>query len=561
MKVGPSKLNLVLSPSDYVTSGGEGSIYVQGKMVYKILDPSKPKPYLEGKIQLLSVLKHRAIVAPRDVLYDKIGDVVGYSMPYVKGEAMVRYFTNDFRNQQNYGDKETLQAVHVMKDINSSAHAAGALIVDGNEMNYLCDNHGDVVIIDVDSWQIGSYKATAIMASIRDYHSQSFSELTDWFSWGIVSFQLFTGIHPFKGRHPKYKPGSWVERMKANISVFDKDVILPAAVRPLVDIPPNLAAWYEAAFQTGERQLPPDNFDVLAKPKVMQRTVYKSGGSLVFTKLREFPEIIVRVFPNGVVLTKDRLPRENHIHTSSGGPGVSTGGIDVKHCINTEVGVVISDDMPNSSVFVLGGGLLKIPLQYKKMFSSNNRLFAVTEAGITELIFRKLAKSMCLMGDTWALNPNSTKFEEGAAIYDALGAHYVMLPYEKGTCNQHLLDPLKGKTLITAKAIDNFVTCLVKENSGQNFKVEAFLPRVADSWSEPRLWSGPTDENELNFTMNQRGIVTTIVEDGELTLFSPHSGQSKVIKDRHIATDMKLVRYESNIAFYKDNELWSLSTT
>jgi serine/threonine protein kinase len=556
--VGPSKSSLVLLPNDYVTSGGEGSIYVKGKTVYKIMDPSRPKPYLEEKVKLLSQIRHRAIVSPQDVLYDKKDEVVGYTMPLVSGEALVRYFTNDFRKQQHYGDKETLQAVHLMKEINEVAHTAQALIVDGNEMNYLASKNGDVCIIDVDSWQIAQFKASAIMASIRDYHSKDFSEITDWFSWAIVTFQLFTGIHPYKGRHPNYKPGSFLERMKDNVSVFDKDVILPAAVRPLAEIPPNLAAWYEATFQAGKRELPPDNFDIVAAPKVIQKTVYKSTGPLRFTKLREFPENILRVFANGAILTEEELYLRGATH------GIRVDPLLIRDCINTEVGTIVAtDDLGHVIVAEKAGKdqFIEVPLSYYRMFSAGNRLFAVTDDGITELKFRKYEKVLCIPGQTWMLNRRSTRFEEGVAIYDALGAHFLMLPYEEDVCHQWLLEPLKDRTLISAKAIDNFVTCLVKEKSGQNLKVEVMIPGATSSNGNINLWTGQTDEDELNFTMNQHGIVTTIVNDGELVLFSPRNGKSQVIKDRHVTTDLKLVRNNGNIAFTKDNELWSLSTT
>ena len=48
----------------------------------------------------------------------------------------------------------------------------------------------------VDSYQTAHYPATAIMPSVRDWKVplHDFSELSDWFSFAIVSFQVFLGF-------------------------------------------------------------------------------------------------------------------------------------------------------------------------------------------------------------------------------------------------------------------------------------------------------------------------------------------------------------------------------
>ena len=64
------------------------------------------------------------------------------------------------------------------------------------------------------------------MMSIRDplTPKNGFNKLTDWYSYAIVTFQMYIGIHPFKGIHPDYKPKDLELRMKDGASVFDKKV-------------------------------------------------------------------------------------------------------------------------------------------------------------------------------------------------------------------------------------------------------------------------------------------------------------------------------------------------
>ena len=68
--------------------------------------------------------------------------------------------------------------------------------------NFLIDRDMQhVLFIDVDSYQTAGFPATAIMDSIRDRHSSTYSAGTDWFSFAILAFQMFVGVHPYRGKH------------------------------------------------------------------------------------------------------------------------------------------------------------------------------------------------------------------------------------------------------------------------------------------------------------------------------------------------------------------------
>src|SRR4030042_7024396 len=138
--------------------------------------------------------------------------------------------------------------IHLVENIKKLiyfVHDKNCLIVDGNELNYLVNN--DFItpyMIDVNSWQTPSYNATAIMPSIRDWSTTTFSELTDWFSFAIISFQLFIGVHPFKGTHKKYRRNDFVNRVKDSVSVFNSQVSLPPSARDFNLIPGSYKDWY-----------------------------------------------------------------------------------------------------------------------------------------------------------------------------------------------------------------------------------------------------------------------------------------------------------------------------
>ncbi|MDP1612028.1 MAG: hypothetical protein Q8M11_13330 [Sulfuritalea sp.] len=275
---------VTLSPQHVVASGGEGTVYAQGSNAFKIYHDQRD---LADKILLLQQFALPGIVAPRGALRDEQGRFVGYWMRRVSGESLPNLFANGWRQDNAFGLPQTIATAEGMREIVSHAHAKGAMLVDANEFNWIVDVGGQKpqpMVLDIDSWQIGGHKATAIMASIRDWSATAFTENTDWFSWGVVTFQLFSGIHPFKGTHPKFGKGQIEARMRANASVFDAGVRFSSAVRDFQEIPKGLLEWYRAVFQNGVRSAPPAQFGVATSPS--SRTAMADAGDAKISIIR-----------------------------------------------------------------------------------------------------------------------------------------------------------------------------------------------------------------------------------------------------------------------------------
>jgi len=252
-----------------IAAGGEGTVYGRDGDAFKIYHQPRD---LADKIRLLKGLDHPGIIAPRGILEDERRQCVGYWMRREAGAALPNLFANAWRHTNAFGAAETQATAAAMREVVEFAHSRGALLVDANEFNWLVAGLRTKkpaprpVAIDVDSWQIGRYPGTALMPSIKDWQASGFSENTDWFAWGVVTFQLFTGIHPYKGTHPKYGRGALEARMRANASIFDPSVRLNAAVRDPSAIPAGLLAWYRAVFRDGVRCPPPTQFGSIAAP-------------------------------------------------------------------------------------------------------------------------------------------------------------------------------------------------------------------------------------------------------------------------------------------------------
>lgn len=563
---------LTLRPSDYVTQGGEGSIYRSGSLVIKIYtDPEKMRREgMVDKLKLLARFTHEYIVAPQGVVTKQDGEPIGFYMPYAEGEPLARVFTNDFRQREGFNNEMTKKLVARMHDAMEFAHQGGAVMVDANELNWLAYLKGAHApsprVIDVDSWAIGRFGASVIMPSIKDWHSKGFTPATDWFAWGIVSFQVWSGIHPYKGMLDGFKLGDLEARMKANKSVFTKGVRLNRAVRDWGIIPGPLLSWYQATFDGGERTKPPSPLVtgvVTPRAALILRTTTTATGHLVFEKL--FGDIgnpALRIFPSGIALLHDgslvdlRTRRVSGKFFSRNGLPAQAGEL-VKVDGGWLMGSVI-DNTPKLEYVSEATGIaqvLTLPIAAQSLFRSENRLFAVTENGLIELALSLFGKPVLAVGKTWGVLPNSTKWFDGVGVEDALGAMFLVLPFGEKACTMVRVRELDGLIPVAGVAGPRFVAVVTIDRNGKYERFEFTFDREYQSYTHMHT---EVDTPELNMTVLPKGVVTSIDGDGELTILVPISGKMVKVTDKHIGTDMTLGHWDDRVLYIEQGAVWSV---
>lgn len=255
---------------NFVAKGGEAHIYREGnkifKLYYKAGKEQLPYPIPEDKMEKLKLLRFfnsPYIISPKGFLYQSPTDKkpIGFWMYYAEGEPLARLFTN--RGKEKFGLNDQLLCVLVerMRETVALAHAYRCIMVDHNELNwvvYMGEHGPEPRIMDVDSWMTRHWPAKAVHPLIEDYSSKrNFDQASDWFSWAIITFQLFIGIHPYKGTLPGYESNEILRRMKDHASVFSKGIQLPPTVKEFSTIPKELLDWYKLVFQEGYRGEPP----------------------------------------------------------------------------------------------------------------------------------------------------------------------------------------------------------------------------------------------------------------------------------------------------------------
>ena len=539
----------------FIASGGEGQIFASGQTAYKIYtDPKHMMPL--GKIQELSSITDLNVIRPQEIVYDTNKKPIGYTMRFVPNTyALVQLFTKAFRQREGLTHETIQKLIQKLRNIIEHIHDHKILIVDLNEMNFLV-NHGfsEIFAIDTDSYQTPSYPATAIMDSIRDRHSKTFNELTDWFAFGIISFQMFVGIHPYKGKHPKVK--DLEDRMKGNLSVFNKDVSMPHVCYPLDVIPDSYKQWYKEIFENGKRLPPPEDFQ--ASVPIITAIIHKIVGSNNFdiSEVMSLDETIISIYSgaNLRILTDSKFYLNKNKN------------IPIKHPLKiaiTTVGKVPIIAKLNSEKLILHNAdknkEISNQIYGQKLMEYNGNLYVASGDNILYVDFMEVGENIIAASNIVAsILPNATKIFDGVIIQNLLGAKYVSIFSEPKTHRQIHIKELDKYRIIDAK-YDNNILMLIGSN---NNIYDRFVIKFSDDWKnyDVRIINN-VSPTELNFVVLDKGVAICLNEDEDLEVFSNRISHQNVtvINDPAVTGDIKLHKYGGKLYFSKGENLYSMT--
>ena len=562
--------SVLLTPNDHLATGGEGAVYAKAGRVYKVyLDPAKAlRAGMDRKVAELAKLRHPGIAAPTGLLRDKKGEFLGLALPLVAGEALCRAFTNGWRDQNQFGASETGQTVQRMREVTLFAHQHRALMVDANEMNWLL-NGTQPVAIDVDSWQLPGFPATAIMQSVRDFSQNSFSEGSDWFAWAVVTFTLWTGIHPYKGTHPDFPRGALEPRMRAMASVFDPRVRLPGAARPVSEIPPALRAWYEQVFQSTERTPPPSPQAgaVGAQTAPRLRVTQTLSGTLKLERLGNAGGRVLAAF-NGFVLAKQagavqlwdavakaavRKAAQEDLSAllRQDAAVLRTGFGRIMVRLDRAAGLVRATDLDS-------GETASLACRGERLWQSAGRVFAVVPGvsnGLLELDVSKLgARIVVSVRHQWPVAALSTQLLRGVFVQDCLGAPFVGALEGEGLL-QAPAPQLRGYRIVEgfgASAQNIWLTGMRKAD-GQTVRLQLAFTAGSFSVVDEQV----VDSLTLDVAANAAGVC--VLRDGADLLVAKGSAQKRLATSG-LSEELRLFSLgAAGIGGFEDSEVVRIS--
>ncbi len=545
---------ITLTESNYLAAGGEGEVYAKAGVVFKIY--TKPvNPQLLDKIQELSVLDRANIIRPLDVLYDPTsGHPVGYTMAYADNTVgLPLLFTTSFIERSNISLKDTQELIDEMAKTLAFIHSKNIWIIDHNEYNTLISKakgYKKPFFIDTDSWQTPSFPATAIMPSIKDYHASGFSEFSDWYSHGVLSFQLFTGIHPYKGKHDAFK--NIEDRRKNLVSVFHKDVRLPNSVRDFGNIPGAYRAWYEDIFDKG-LEVPPPN--MTAAPAVRIKRKYSNVHFLVEKIFEAEEPILHSEWVNGsLVVATEHFVYVNKLKFTRPTPDAKLFFGDSG---NSYFAMVVNGDLVIQPV-QKGPDVTNVFIRPTKLFTQGGRLYALDVGRLYELSVREGVNILMTVMSP-SINTLSTKVFDQVVHTDLFGEKYFYcLPSSKVFVPFHA-KALKGYHIWDAQLRGTRLQVVVSDKNGEAFLVTYELTKTWDK--EVSVTSVPlTAVRELNTITIANGMVVDYdAGEDEVKLTSADRTQEKVIKDAGLPQGAQLVSGSTSVYYQIDNEVRKIS--
>jgi hypothetical protein len=558
IKIGSNGGLVTITDKHYKAAGGEASIYVHSGMVYKMYHEPDKKMLPPKKMQELAVIGNSQIVIPKDIIYDPTtGKPLGYTTRYVdNSEPLLKLFTRTFKDDNNISFRMINELVKKLQLVVSDVHSAKCLIVDLNELNILAEIGPTIItpwFIDTDSYSTPSFKATAIMDSVRDRRVSVVDkkgilhynpdELSDWFSWAILSFCLYTNIHPFRGSHSSYRPKDKQKQMDDGVSVFHSGVRVPPSVNDFKIIPPRHLDYFKQVFLKNDRGIPPlpDSSVPLLVPTAI--VSIKGTDKLDIVEISSYGDTVTFVYQfMGIyyVVTK------THIYANKKEIGSHKSKKTLLCCANDGTPVTAEQ----SGTKIIFGDLTKSDpigtINSNDMFSRNGAIYTITSGKLVENSFTSFgAKIIHRINEIENVSITSSNMYDGCVIQDLLGKKYLTLPYKMGSCFSKHIPQLDGFRIVGAKS-DKTVTVVLGEKAGIYHRFIIVFDKRYTNCEIREVKDVSYDT--INFAVMDNGLCALLASPTELELFST-ANQYETLNNPPFDSTMKLFTTPDGIFF------------
>lgn len=278
--------------SQEIDRGGEGSIIPHPKdktQVLKIYHDGIVPNLTQQTWTYLNQLDKR-FIKPLELFYNDGGAIIGFSMNLLDSSffRISQIFTKSQCAKLGINEAVKSRISKELVSVIEEAHSKDIVIGDFNPYNIFINPHGDIQILDVDSFETPALQHSGrLLDEIRDhYYLGKVNRQSDYYALAVNIFRLFTYVHPYKGVHKTWK--QLEERAIKKISVLsnDSDLIVPAFYEPIAN--KALESQFKRIFEDGERFIIQiDHISTIQKQQIVLQTSHTN--------------IIVKVISNNVV--------------------------------------------------------------------------------------------------------------------------------------------------------------------------------------------------------------------------------------------------------------------
>lgn len=575
-----------LGQKDYRARGGQGAIYVRGDKAYKIFGTfienpprsgnlvfqEKPEWALPlGRIKELSTIKTPEAIKPELPILDAAGIILGHTMKAVTAKyVLTAIMPRVFRERpEGQSPEDSLRIAQTIQRGIKACHGQGFKLCDIQPNNFLItEDFREISFIDVDSWGTPHYPPLALIESARDWvlcptDPPTITEETDWWSFAVLAFEIFVGIHPFKGRHPRFPKVAIRQRMEARMSVLNREVrVDPDCIMPLTSIPSAYRAWFESTFEQGRRLPPPegpvDAIKVVAGPqavriqgKVKARLLRSLAGNLFVLLPGEIDVTSTAVYRRGHKIS-DAQAHAHYAVTPRAQAPVQCWLGDYSPSTGMRA-VLIRDLLTNSMIASCYEAHDIIGLNGRVLLRVADQLLALTW-------FESGTGAIRAAADVVAqVSQNTTKLFPGLAIQSLLGATYATLLPNGGGAYEVRLRELEGKSILDAR-LEGSVLQVATEDKGKQGVWTYRFSRDFSTHDANAEDVTATGHQGLNFAALDTGVCVES-RDGELRMFAKRPGQTErtVIRDSGLPGNMKLFADGARLLGAVGGELFHLT--
>lgn len=226
-----------------IAAGGEGKIYEDPfipNIVYKVYHKPRDTSFQNHLEKLSSLLSDR-FVKPIDIYTDnRTKQTLGFSMSYVNFNDYWLFnnlFNKGFCTANNFDKPFKFQILTQLAKELVKLHDSKIVIGDLNQYNLFFNKKGDILFVDVDSYQtIDNQHSGVLLDDIRDWTTNDINDKTDIWAYDILAFWASTYCHPFKWVVPGNKEPLEM-RVRSSKSYLSKipGIKIPALYEPFND--------------------------------------------------------------------------------------------------------------------------------------------------------------------------------------------------------------------------------------------------------------------------------------------------------------------------------------
>ena len=545
-----------LSDKNFIGEGGQAKVFKYNNQAIKIYHNINDMIPVK-KIQELQKINLPNVLAPKELVYNERNKICGYTMDFVDSTYPIcRLFTKSFKKQNSISPKDIVEFIKKMQETIVKIHDSNCIVVDMNEMNVLASHDFKTpLFIDVDSYQTKNYDATAIMESIRDPKviNNKLTKLSDWFSFAVIAFQMYIGIHPYKGKHPDYKGNQWMQRMKDGVSVFDPKASMPSICNDFSVIPKPHLEWLKSVFIDGKRTAPPMPLGTISKPSNKSTIIITGNEGFIVSKFFECDEVISHIYDfvgAKYYLTNNAIYKNNKKLSNE----ISNFYKTVMCKTNNITPVVCKHDITNKDVIVekLGGDFIT-KIKASKIFEKHGCLYALYNGNLSCVTFNsyneKIVPRIKIVSQVSEL---ACKVFDGAIAQSLLGKPYLVIPFSESSCTKVHVPELKGYKIVDMKCEQQVCVITMSKKGIYSRLILTFDDKFKNYKSRQ------IDDvilEDINFTVLQNKVCVYISNNNEVEVFV-NNDKIKRVSNPPFDSSNKLYNFSGHVYFVDKNSAY-----